>query len=234
MWGLSSVTMDQTCIPAMEAQSLNYWTSLFFFLFVFCFHLLFPPPPIFLLIVRNTRLQSGDLRAFKAETQEDQPRVVIGCILKSLLYPLRDESEENSYQFLLWFQAALPQHCYGSDSSGSVTFLPSPTSVLLWGMLFKLINSFLYLFFAGLGLCQGFPVAQRLKRLPPMWETGVRSLGREDPLEKEMVTHPSILAWRIPWAEKPGRLCLRTFPSCGEQGLLSSCSVWASHCGGFS
>ena len=49
-------------------------------------------------------------------------------------------------------------------------------------------------------------VAQRLKRLPPMWETWVRSLGREDPLEKEMVTHSSTLAWRIPWTEKPGRL----------------------------
>ena len=49
-------------------------------------------------------------------------------------------------------------------------------------------------------------VAQRLKPLPPMWETRVRSLSREDPLEKEMVTHSSILAWRIPWTEKPGRL----------------------------
>ena len=49
-------------------------------------------------------------------------------------------------------------------------------------------------------------VAQRLKRLPTMWETQVRSPGREDPLEKEMVTHSSILAWRIPWTEKPGRL----------------------------
>ena len=49
-------------------------------------------------------------------------------------------------------------------------------------------------------------VAQKLKRLPPMRETRVRSLGREDPLEKEMVTHSSILAWRIPWTEKPGRL----------------------------
>ena len=49
-------------------------------------------------------------------------------------------------------------------------------------------------------------MAQRLKRLPAMRETGVQSLGREDPLEKEMVTHSSILAWRIPWMEKPGRL----------------------------
>ena len=49
-------------------------------------------------------------------------------------------------------------------------------------------------------------VAQRLKRLPAMRETWVWSLGREDPLEKEMATHSSILAWRIPWAEEPGGL----------------------------
>ena len=49
-------------------------------------------------------------------------------------------------------------------------------------------------------------VAQRLKRLPPMQETQVRSLSQEDLLEKEMVTHSSILAWRIPWTEEPGGL----------------------------
>ena len=49
-------------------------------------------------------------------------------------------------------------------------------------------------------------LAQRLKRLPPTRETRVRSLGREDPLEKEMATHSSILAWRIPWTEEPGGL----------------------------
>ena len=48
-------------------------------------------------------------------------------------------------------------------------------------------------------------VAQRLKRLPPMRETWVRSLGREVPLEKEMATHSSILAWRIPRMEEPGK-----------------------------
>ena len=45
-------------------------------------------------------------------------------------------------------------------------------------------------------------VAQRLKRLPAKWETWVRSLGQEDPLEKEMATHSSILAWRVPWTEE--------------------------------
>ena len=49
-------------------------------------------------------------------------------------------------------------------------------------------------------------MAQRLKRLPAMRETWVRSLAREDPLEKELATHSSILAWRIPCTEKPGGL----------------------------
>ena len=49
-------------------------------------------------------------------------------------------------------------------------------------------------------------VAQRLKHLPPMLETQDRSLGQEDPLEKEMATHSSLLAWRNPWTEKPGWL----------------------------
>ena len=49
-------------------------------------------------------------------------------------------------------------------------------------------------------------VAQRIKHLPAMQETRVRFLGWEDPLEKEMATHSSILAWRIPWTEEPGGL----------------------------
>ena len=49
-------------------------------------------------------------------------------------------------------------------------------------------------------------VAQTVKRLPTMWKTRVQSLDHEDLLEKEMVTHSSILAWKIPWTEEPGRL----------------------------
>ena len=45
-----------------------------------------------------------------------------------------------------------------------------------------------------------------VKRVPAMWETRVRFLGREDPLEKEMAMHSSILAWKIPWTEEPDRL----------------------------
>ena len=49
-------------------------------------------------------------------------------------------------------------------------------------------------------------VAQMVKNLPAMQETQVQSLGPEDLLEKGMATHPSILAWRIPWTEEPGGL----------------------------
>ena len=49
-------------------------------------------------------------------------------------------------------------------------------------------------------------LAQMVKHLPTMWETPVPSLRQEDPLEKEMATHSSSLAWKIPWTEKRGRL----------------------------
>ena len=64
-------------------------------------------------------------------------------------------------------------------------------------------------------------VAQRLKRLPAMWETWVQSLGLEDSLEKEMATNSSILVWRIPWTEEPG--CLH---SMGSQSVGYE---WALH-----
>ena len=49
-------------------------------------------------------------------------------------------------------------------------------------------------------------VAQMVKRLSTMWETQVRALGWEDPLEKEMAIHSSTIAWTIPWTDEPGRL----------------------------
>ena len=49
-------------------------------------------------------------------------------------------------------------------------------------------------------------MAQMVKRLPAMWETRVWSLGREDPLKKQMATHSNIPAWKNPWLEEPGRL----------------------------
>ena len=70
----------------------------------------------------------------------------------------------------------------------------------------------LYAFFGGLALLEWImneyntDLAQRLKRLPAMWETRVRSLGREDSLEKEMANHAIILAQIILWAEEPDGL----------------------------
>ena len=55
-------------------------------------------------------------------------------------------------------------------------------------------------------------VAQKVKRLPAMQETWVQSLGWEDPLEKEIATHSSILAWEILWTEEPGRESLGLIP----------------------
>ena len=54
--------------------------------------------------------------------------------------------------------------------------------------------------------CQAFLVAQTVKNPPAMRETWVQSLGWEDPPEKEMAAHTSILAWRIPWTEEAGKL----------------------------
>ena len=59
-------------------------------------------------------------------------------------------------------------------------------------------------------------MAQTIKNLPVMWETQVPSLGQEDPLEKGMATHFSILAWRIPWTEEPGRLQSMGLPRVGR------------------
>ena len=63
-------------------------------------------------------------------------------------------------------------------------------------------------------------MAQRVKRLPTMRDTWVRSLGREDPLEEEMATHSSTLAWRVPWTEEPGRL-----QSMGSQRVTHDCAT---------
>ena len=77
----------------------------------------------------------------------------------------------------------------------------SPPGSSVYGILQARILDWVVIPFSGASL-----VAQRLKHLPAMRETRVRSLGQEDPLEKEMATHSSTLAWRIPWREEPGRL----------------------------
>ena len=75
----------------------------------------------------------------------------------------------------------------------SESFLSRDFKVLMWLCIFRK--------FFGVSL-----VALMVKNLPAMQETWVWSLGQEDPLEKEMATYSSILVWRIPWTEEPGRL----------------------------
>ena len=69
-------------------------------------------------------------------------------------------------------------------------------------------------------------MAQTVKNLLVMWEMLVQSLRREDPLEEGMVTHSSILAWRIPWAEKPGGL-----PFMGSQKSGTRLKKLGTHAG---
>ena len=76
-------------------------------------------------------------------------------------------------------------------------------SVLLISFFFFFLSLWMWLFSLWM---QASLVAQMVKKLPAMQEAQVWSLGLEDPLEKEMATHSSILAWRIPWTEEPGRL----------------------------
>ena len=64
------------------------------------------------------------------------------------------------------------------------------------------------------------PVAQIVNNLPAMQKTRVRSLGSEDPLKKEMATHSSILAWKIPWTEDPGGLQSMTSQSQTQLNLV--------------
>ena len=64
-------------------------------------------------------------------------------------------------------------------------------------------------------------VAQMVKNLPAMWETRVQSLGQEDPLEKGKAIHSSILIWRIPWTEKPGKLQSMGFQRVGQKWVTN-------------
>ena len=68
----------------------------------------------------------------------------------------------------------------------------------------------------------GFPVAQRVKRLPDNAGDPVQSLGREDPLEREMATCSSILAWEVPWTEEPGGLQSMGLQRVGHSGASNT------------
>ena len=83
--------------------------------------------------------------------------------------------------------------------------IPPPTSLPIPSLFLKIEIVHVHFLVLLVPLPRASLVAQRLKRLPAMQETWVRSLRQEDPLEKEMATHSSTLAWKIPWTEEPGR-----------------------------
>ena len=112
--------------------------------------------------------------------------------------------------------------CFGSVSSFFLELFLHSSPVAYWAPTDLVVHrsvSYLFVFSYCSWGSQGknkwsslpFPspvdlVAQMVKCLPTMWETQVRSLVWEDPLEKEMATHSSIHAWKVPWTEEPGRL----------------------------
>ena len=112
-------------------------------------------------------------------------------------------SQKKSHFFIFWLltnKTLLIKIDKTMPFSQIVPLSPSPTESK------RLFYTSVSLLLSGIQ-CYGVSlVAQRLKHLPLMQETWVRSLGREDPLEKEVAIHASILAWRIPWMEEPGRL----------------------------
>ena len=72
-------------------------------------------------------------------------------------------------------------------------------------------------------------VAQMVRWLPAMWETRVQSLGQEDPLEKEIATHSSTLAWKIPWMEEPDRLQFMESQRVGHDWVTSLSFFFSKH-----
>ena len=124
------------------------------------------------------------------------------------------------YQYLIALYGWIIFHCVDIPLVAYLfmnwwTSVSFPTFCLLWTMLLwiftymspcRCIFTWILLVEFGHQHTRASLVAQRLKRLPAMRETWVRSLGQEDPLEKEMATHSSTLAWKIPWTEEPCKL----------------------------
>ena len=71
-----------------------------------------------------------------------------------------------------------------------------------------------------------FPSGSVVKNLPAMQETRVLSLGQENPREQEMATHSTILAWRIPWTEEPGKLQSMEFQRVGHNCMTNTSHLW--------
>ena len=93
---------------------------------------------------------------------------------------------------------------HGIFQARVVEWVPLPSQFIIWGVAKQMV--YIPTIEYHLAIRWASRVAQSVEHLPTMWETWVQFLGREIPMEKEMATHSSILAWRIPWTEEPGGL----------------------------
>ena len=145
------------------------------------------------LLSRSKHLLISWMQSPSAEAQEDKGCYCLHC------FPIYKPWSDGTGCHDLHFVKAEP-----AFSLSSFTFIKglfSSSSVSAIRVVSSAYLRLLIFLPAGASL-----VAQRLKSLPAMQETWVWSLGREDPLEKEMATHSNIFAWRIPWTEEPGGL----------------------------
>ena len=120
---------------------------------------------------------------------------------------------DRQWEIAVWHRELNPVLCYNVERWDGVgdgmevqlrgPYIPVADSC--WCMTNTSTNLSSNTFFKGVYILISL-VAQMVKHLPTMWETRVQSLGWEDLLEKERATHSSILAWKIPWTEKPGEL----------------------------
>ena len=112
------------------------------------------------------------------------------------------------------------KHCFSSPQPTGSRLALQGTSRPTFGSIRKWTSCLVFnISLATLGASL---VAQMVKDLPVMWETQVWSLGREDPLEKRKATHSSILAWRIPWTEEPGRVQSMGLQRAGHDWVTST------------
>ena len=126
----------------------------------------------------------------------------------------------SSFKFLLWTVLLVQGRERRVDLS-NFPFFSATSLILPWSSPLSL-HSLIFLVYWHLSVA--LLVAQMVKRLPTMWETRVQSLGWEDPLEKEIATHSSTLAWKIPWTRS-----LVGYSLWGHKESDTTLCIWFSH-----
>ena len=133
---------------------------------------------------------------FSRGSSQPRNRTQVSCTARQILYPLSHQGSPS------WCIDWLQSHDYkleGTNNLQSERFQTHEMKLIR-------ISFFVNIYAHTHTHTHGFPSDTEVKNLPTMQETWIPSLGWEDPLEKEMATHSSTLAWKIPWTEEPGRL----------------------------